>query len=446
VPVPQLDLSGRTLGDFRIGQLLGRGAHGWVFRAEQISLDRAVALKVLDPSVALDPDAARRFIREGRSAAKLDHPAILDVYHAGVADGLHFLAMRLVDGPSLADLLAARQPRDPAATMIVLSSIAAALDHAHVRGVVHRDVKPSNILLEHGDPRRAWLGDFGIAVTVNVSGALSTAVLGTAAYMAPEQVDPSRIGPATDQYALGCVAYEALTGRLPFVGDDLVAMLLSHARNPVPPTGSAALDAVFGRVLAKDPNQRYPSVTEFSAELGHALHQDGPPATAPTQVPIQVRDPVRRRRWWSIGAAVAVILAAGAGLAVWLDGSGGPATPQGWTAVSGPGPVHYAVPDSWQRGDSTATVVTYLGPDSTTALVVSSAPPQAADPSTSLQQVFSCTPSAIEVAGHPAASCQAGDGERVVISNGATDIELVFTGAAASTEVTTLLSTITISG
>ncbi|HWM05365.1 MAG TPA: serine/threonine-protein kinase, partial [Actinophytocola sp.] len=168
----ELDLAGRTLGGYRVGELLGRGAFGWVYRATQLSLDRVVALKVLDPVVARNPDAARRFDREGRSAASLDHPAIVDVFDADSAGGLHYLAMRLIDGVALDEVLRRRRLH-PGEVAAVLARIAAALHHAHARGVVHRDVKPANILLEHGDPARAWLGDFGIAVSTRIAGALS---------------------------------------------------------------------------------------------------------------------------------------------------------------------------------------------------------------------------------------------------------------------------------
>ncbi|MGH2950267.1 MAG: serine/threonine-protein kinase, partial [Solirubrobacteraceae bacterium] len=285
----ELELAGRTLGGYRVDALLGRGAFGWVYRAHQLSLDRTVALKVLDPVVARNPDAARRFDREGRSAASLDHPAIVEVFDADSSGGLHYLAMQLIDGIALDELLRRRRlaPGELGAMMV---RIAPALDHAHARGVVHRDVKPANILLEQGNPARAWLGDFGIAVSVRVAGALSTATVGTAHYMAPEQLEPARVGPASDQYSLACVAYEALTGRRPFGtgnGDDVMAVLLAHRADPVPPTGSPALDAVFRTALAKSPADRYPTVRDFAAALDRARRTS---AARPPQPPASPAD------------------------------------------------------------------------------------------------------------------------------------------------------------
>lgn len=271
------ELIGRTIGGYRIGRLLGQGATGWVFAAQQIRLDRTVALKVLDPVLARNADAARRFDEEGRNAARLDHEALIDIYEAGEVDGLHFLAMRYVHGPTLDVVLRANQVMPTADLLAVLRRIAAGLDHAHGRDVIHRDVKPSNIMLEDGDPARAWLGDFGIALSARAAGIYTIGAVGTVSYMSPEQFTSAEIGPAADQYALGCVVFRVLTGHCPYDGDDHIAVLLGHARNPIPSTGLPQVDLVLRRALAKDAADRFGSVRTFVEALAGAL---GPPPPA----------------------------------------------------------------------------------------------------------------------------------------------------------------------
>ena len=202
-----------------------------MWRARQLRLDRDVAVKVLDPLVARDPTAARRFEREGRAAASLDHPSIVPVYEAGDDDGLYYLAMRIVDGETLADLIDREAPLPPARVLELLAPIADALDAAHASGLIHRDVKPANILIEHGRP---YLADFGIAASARELGRYTTGSIGTAEYMAPEQARGDDLDHRSDLYALGCVAYHALTGRSAFARDDIVATLLAHSVDPVP--------------------------------------------------------------------------------------------------------------------------------------------------------------------------------------------------------------------
>ncbi|HEU5471239.1 MAG TPA: serine/threonine-protein kinase [Actinophytocola sp.] len=442
-----LDLTGRAFGGYQVEDLLGRGAFGWVYRARQLSLDRPVALKVLDPVVARSPDAARRFDREGRSAAALDHPAIVDVYQSGAVDGLHFLAMRMIDGIGL-DRVLAHGPMPPPDLLAVLDRIGPALDHAHAAGIVHRDVKPANILLECGDPRRAWLGDFGIAVSVRAAGDVTATALGTAFYMAPEQVDPARTGPAADQYSLACVAYEALTGRRPFRGDDLVAVLMSHRTDPVPPTGTAALDAVLGKALAKTPDRRYATVTAFVAALHTALR----PAAAP-------RSPARTRVL--AGIACAVLLTAGGITTATLlsrpDGSPGPLSspgpaatanpvpPAGWQQVQGPGPARYSVPSNWQR-DATSGPVSRFQSNGEQVLLVGSDRPGTPNPVEDLRRLYDCEtePLTLPLAGGQAAACPTKGRHATVVIVAGTAIRFTFTAAVTPTTRDQILASLTV--
>ena len=428
----ELDLTGRTLGGYRVDGLLGRGAFGWVFRAHQLSLDRTVALKVLDPVVARNPDAARRFDREGRNAASLDHPAVVDVYDADSAGGLHYIAMRLIDGIALDELLRRRR-LGPGELAAILHRIAPALDHAHGRGVVHRDVKPANILLERGDPGRAWLGDFGIAVSMRVAGTLSTATVGTAHYMAPEQLDPPRVGPAADQYSLACVAHEVLTGRPPFGADtdDVMAVLLAHRTESAAPTGSAALDAVFATALDRDPAARYPTVGEFAVALDRAL-----------RAPAAKR---RRRRWYAVGGVAAV--AVGAVAAFTLPGNPNPTstsdTPGEWTTAGGPGGATFRVPPGWHR-ESTGAVVTFTD-DGRQVLVVGGEQGDT-EPASDLRELFACTGPVDEgpVAGLPAAACDLEAQHATVVASNGTIVRFAFERAVPAADRDRVLATLTI--
>jgi tRNA A-37 threonylcarbamoyl transferase component Bud32 len=278
-------LVGRELGRYLIEGVLGSGSFAVVYRAVDTVLERTVALKVVDPSSHRNPTIGRRFVLEGKAVASLDHPAVVPVYDAGDHDGVLWMAMRLVEGRSVDQALAAGRRFRPDEVVAVVERIGSALDHAHSRGVVHRDVKPSNLLLEHDDPYRAHLADFGIAATARSMGQYTTGTLGTAAYMAPEQVRPSEVGPPADIYSLGCVAYELLMGRRPFPGDDHMALLYAHATDAPHPVGHPAVDAVMSRALAKSPDGRPPSGAALACELAEALTAAGwPPLTTPVGV------------------------------------------------------------------------------------------------------------------------------------------------------------------
>lgn len=340
------DLRGRRLGGFELVEPLGQGSFGTVWRARQIRLDRDVAVKVLDPLVARDPDAARRFEREGRSAASLDHPSIVPVYEAGDDDGLYYLAMRLVDGETFASTIEREGAMASGRVSELLAPIAAALDSAHATGLIHRDVKPANILIEDGRP---YLSDFGIAASARELGRYTTGSIGTAEYMAPEQARGDQVDHRTDLYALGCVAYQALTGRSPFARDDVVSTLMAHSVDDIPLTDDARLDRFFTQALAKDPDQRFDSGADFMAAF-HDAHRDGHVAAAPpTQSTGGRSGPVHPRRRPVLIAGALVLVAALAGVVVLTTRDNGDSPAETATTISPndvPDPVATLVQDA----------------------------------------------------------------------------------------------------
>ncbi|GEM_PF-1680355 len=341
------ELEGRLLSGFQLIELIGEGAHGSVWRARQTRLDRDVAVKILDPVVARNPETVRRFEREGRAAASLDHPNVVPVYEAGESDGLVFLAMRLVEGVTLEQWAAGRGVVSPEDAASLLAPVAEALDHAHGRDLVHRDVKPSNILLE-GD--RVWLADFGIAASLREMGSYTTGALGTAEYMAPEQASAGEVDHRADLYGLGCVAHFLMEGHPPFEGDDLVATLMAHVNEPVPSVGDAERDRFYARALAKDPAQRFETATDLIAVLSGKAVQ---PATS-TPTPSTKAAGNRGRL---IGAAALVVLALAAIFALANrsgDGGGSDAVePIETTPVTGEQPAGGNDAGDDDAGDST---------------------------------------------------------------------------------------------
>ncbi len=290
---------------FRVEALLGRGGMGAVYRATDLALERAVAVKVLAPSAGVAGDAPQelraRFFREARLAAQLDHPNIVPVLHFDIDGPLAYLVMPLLTGGTLAKRLRPRQPSDPALVSLWLRQIAAALDFGHQRPqpIVHRDVKPSNLLF-HEDGRLC-LADFGIArVVAGTESGESThltrtgIVLGSLSYMAPEQIN-GRAVPASDQYSAGVVLYEALTGVLPFDTADNYGLIIQHSSvMPAPPsehvpTLPRGVDAVVLRTLAKQPEERFPTVGAL-AEAFEAARLNRP--TAQVTVPAQRSAPL----------------------------------------------------------------------------------------------------------------------------------------------------------
>ena len=264
------------VGSYRLEAELGRGGMGVVYRARHASMDRVVALKVLPAELTPDKVARERFIREWKTAASLQHPNIVPIYDAGEIDGRLFIAMRFIDGADLASAIDEARQFSLDRTVAVIAQIGPALDAAHAQGVVHRDVKPGNILLEG---ERAWLTDFGLAKIAEPSRVISKPgqAIGTPEYLAPEQVRGLPITGATDVYALGCVAFEMLTGRSPFAHVvPSIALLYAHM-SAAPPAVSdvraglpAAVDEVIAKALAKEPAERYETAAAFAAALDGA--------------------------------------------------------------------------------------------------------------------------------------------------------------------------------
>ena len=263
-------------GRYALSQLLGAGGMAEVFLAHDRILDRDLALKILREDYAKDAAFVSRFQREAISAAALNHPYVVQVYDQGRAeDGRLYIAMEHVPGGNLEDLILRRGHLDPAEAAMLASQVAEALGEAHERGIVHRDVKPQNVLL--GEAGEAKVADFGIALAASTSTTSGTnRVFGTASYMSPEQAMGERVGPASDLYSLGVVLYEMLTGVVPFKADGALATALKHVTDePIPPRERdpsipEALEALVMGLLAKDPEDRYGNAFELAEDLRKA--------------------------------------------------------------------------------------------------------------------------------------------------------------------------------
>src|SRR4029450_6679307 len=280
---------GTEVAGFRIESVLGRGGMSVVYIAEQIRLGRKVALKVLTTELAWDEQFRERFVRESHIAAAIDHPNIIPIYDAGEADGLLYITMRFVQGPDLREGLR-RGPLGVGRTIFPGEQLASALDAAHAHALVHRDVKPGNILIEESTDH-AYLTDFGVAKQTTARGLTSTGhFLGTVEYAAPEQIEGGPVDARTDVYALGCVLYECLTSLPPFSHGTEHAVLHAHLVGPPPSVTRVrsdlpqAFDGVIATAMAKDPADRFSSC----GELAHAaLHA----ASGTARRPMSAREP-----------------------------------------------------------------------------------------------------------------------------------------------------------
>jgi serine/threonine-protein kinase len=268
---------GSELAGYLIEAVVGRGGMGVVYRAKDLRLGRKVALKLLTPDLAANEGFRDRFEWESKLAASIDHPNIIPLYDAGAADGLLFLTMRFVDGMDLKGLLEREGPLPFERAVSIAGQVAGALDAAHARGLVHRDVKPANVLVRIGagvdGADHCYLTDFGL--TKDTSSTLQLTgpgeFVGTIDYVAPEQIQGLSLGGPADQYALGCVLYQLVVGERPFVGDTDLDVLWAHL-NEDPPVASASradlprgFDAVLAKAMAKSPDDRFASCSEMAS-------------------------------------------------------------------------------------------------------------------------------------------------------------------------------------
>jgi len=327
-------------GKYRIDRLLGKGGMGQVFLAHDLTLEREVAIKVLPPDVAQDDQVVRRFQQEAKTAAKLDHPNIIPIYRVESEGGLNYFVMKYIAGTSLEDLLEKHEPLAVPDIQRILWEAACALGHAHQRGVVHRDVKPANIMFDHDG--RVMLTDFGISKALQAATGFTATgmIIGTPHYMAPEQGKGSAVDGRADQYSLGIVGYRMITAELPFGGDSVHTIIYKHIYEE-PPLASAkrpgipgALTAAISRALSKDPDLRFPTMEDFATAVwpeqpvaspgkgtgkgrGPARPRPAATADAPTQItaaptkPLSRARPKRSRAGAVIG--LAVVAAAGVG-------------------------------------------------------------------------------------------------------------------------------------
>ena len=341
---------GTDVAGYSVESVLGSGAMGVVYIARQRSPARKVALKLITPAFASDEGFRRRFLREATAAAAIEHPHILPVYAAGESNGILFMAMRLIDGRDLREILRRSAELPVERVERIVGQVGGALDAAHARGLVHRDVKPGNVLVaEQPDAEDAdfcYLMDFGVSTWTGSSAATITAtdqVVGTANYMAPEQIEGGSVDGRTDQYSLGCVLYECLTGRAPFSGRSPAATMYGHLHEDAPAPSSIrpglppSVDAVIDRALRKAPEQRYPSCRELTHDLRAALAGSNETlVTAALAAPPETASTSRssRRATWAIAAAVATVVVLSATVLTFLSFSDrGPAP-----SASPPGP------------------------------------------------------------------------------------------------------------
>ena len=297
---------------YQIIEEIGRGGMAVVYKALQVSLGRYVALKILAPYLSADPELVKRFQREAKAAALMRHPNIVTIYDVGEADGYYFIVMEYVEGKSLKEYLRERGALPPKEAVRILKDVASALDYAHKHGFVHRDVKPSNVLID-GKTGRALLTDFGVVKALHGKPHLTRtgAFIGTVRYASPEQIQEKRVGTRSDLYSFGIMAYEMLSGHLPFDGS-VAAIMLAHVKHPPPVLRDfPESNNVFRKALAKSPDNRYESALAFVDDLGKALR--GQKVGSIKEQIKQAGTQGGRRAWtdrWLIFVSIAVVAVA----------------------------------------------------------------------------------------------------------------------------------------
>jgi tRNA A-37 threonylcarbamoyl transferase component Bud32 len=329
---------GMTIGEFVIESVAGRGGMGVVYKARQREPDRVVALKVIAPELAGDASFEARFKSEGRMAARIEHPNVIPVYAVGEDRETLYIAMRFVAGTDLRAVIEGAGRIEPSRAALLIDQVARALDAAHAHGLVHRDVKPANILITaQSGSEHVYLTDFGLTRHVAASQAMTAtgALVGTVDYVAPEQVRGERVDARTDVYSLGCVLFHSLTGRVPYPEDNQIAKLYAHDSRPPPsavefvPALPVALDDVIARAMAKAPDARYQSAGDLGAAALAAVGA-APQTRGERTVAVGGAAPARgapgaprgsRRRLFAAAAALVVLLAAAAVVALSQGGS-----------------------------------------------------------------------------------------------------------------------------
>lgn len=334
--------AGTEFGGFRIERTLGHGGMGIVYLARELRLDRLVALKVIRPELAGEESFRARFRSETLTAASVEHPRVVTIFGAGEREGLLYVSMRYVEGRDLGRLISADGPLAPDQATALITQLADGLDAVHAGGLVHRDVKPANVIVERNRAdaeRAAFLTDFGLAKAMASTAGLTATgeVIGSVDYMAPEQIEGRRVDARTDVYALGCVLFHAVTGKVPFPERESSAKMWAHLNEPPPAAAGRVLDPVIRRAMAKDPSRRFPSAGDLgraavAATRGEAVTEpehvvaSGDAAPLPETVRLS-RDPAlpptdplprrrKRRRWvWAL-AVLAVIAALGVGAVI----------------------------------------------------------------------------------------------------------------------------------
>jgi serine/threonine protein kinase len=397
-----LPLVGQDLAGYRLQGVVARGGMGVVYEAVSPRLGTVVALKVLAPELSEDDVFRTRFLKESRIAASLNHPNVLPIFDTGAAGDLLYIAMRYVEGSDLRAVLKVQGRLTPTQALPLIQQVARALDAAHRHGLVHRDVKPANILIERGaddEPDHVYLADFGLTKHASSTSGLTASgqFVGTIDYMAPEQIQSKHVDGRADVYSLGCVLYECLTGEAPFAREVEAAVLFAHLTDP-PPIASArraelppAIDGVITRALAKNPDDRYASCREFAAAARAALERvpqrpesthsavgsqptvlsrptpqdqptrpgsvvhpspsqdqpggmgvEPPDAGGPVPGPTAPRPPRRRRALAAIGALVVALIAAGVVVIVLSSSSGSnsSANKNAFSSAAGPVPTN----------------------------------------------------------------------------------------------------------
>ncbi|MEF9901926.1 serine/threonine-protein kinase [Streptomyces sp. P9-A2] len=297
------ELTGQQVAGYRLEREIGRGGMAVVYRARDLRLDRTVALKLLAPELARNDVFRRRFTHESRTAAAIDHPHIVPVFEAGEADGILYIAMRYVEGSDLRHLLDREGPLPSGTALRIAVQVASALDAAHEHGLVHRDVKPGNILVARGTdsdhPEHVYLTDFGLTKkSLSLTGFTTVGqFVGTLDYVAPEQISGRPVDARCDVYGFACVVHETLAGHPPFRRDDDMALLWAHQYDEPPsltavrPDLPPQTDAVLAKALAKSPDDRYASCLDFVAALRAAVTGGGATTTTPEGHPATRVDP-----------------------------------------------------------------------------------------------------------------------------------------------------------